>query len=262
MYRIAIYRIHYGLEYLEQSINSILEDVDHVFVFHSTKPWSKRGEVTYLGETFPLPQLEEDVQQFCADKFNSKVKYIQQEFDTSEGQWTTMYNHVAEHYGEAHQTLMMDPDMVFAPGDAKKLFDHDCAFVNVTQIELWKGMNNRIPQRQRIGPTIWNVPPVYTGKGTEQDNNLNVHPTIQCYNFGFCMSPKIMFYKHLVALMGSADIGDSIPAERWFIDKWTNWEPETQDLEISANHAATIKQIEPYNAPHDIQQYMNLLEST
>ena len=90
--KVAIYRIHYGLDFLEQSINSIIADVDRVFVFHSSRPWSKRTEVTYLGETFPLPQLEEDVEQFIKDKFSNKVTYINRQFDTSHNQWHTLYN--------------------------------------------------------------------------------------------------------------------------------------------------------------------------
>lgn len=258
MNKIAIYRIHYGLDFLEQSINSIIDDVDRVFVFHSSRPWSKRTEVTYLGETFPLPKLEEDVKQFILDKFPAKVTYINKQFDTSHNQWHTLYNLVRTTFGRPQQCLMMDPDMVFAPGDATKLFNYACEFVNLTQIELWKGMDYRVPQRNRIGPSLWNIPPPPTGKGTEVDGKIQTHPHIQCYNFGFCNTPKIMFYKHLVAIMGSADIGDSIPSERWFIDKWTNWQPDTQDLEISAKHQNAIKQIEPYVAPDNIKEYMKL----
>ena len=87
------------------------------------------------------------------------------------------------------------------------------------------------------------------------------HPTIQNYNFGFCLSEKIMLYKHLVAIMGSQDINDSIPSERWYEDKWLNWKPETTDLEISERFKHYIKKIEQFDPPSNILEYMNGFEN-
>ena len=39
--RYAIYRIHYGLDFLARSIDSVYEHVDRVFVFWSKLPWYK-----------------------------------------------------------------------------------------------------------------------------------------------------------------------------------------------------------------------------
>ena len=260
MYRIAIYRIHYGLDFLEQSVKSIINDVDWVYIFHSSQPWSKRQSLSYLGENIKLPRLEENVESFIDQKFDSKITYIAKEYDKPDNQYANMYQYIRQHYHSQHpQTLMMEPDMVFAPGDAKKLLEYDGDFVSTKQIELWKGMHHRVPQRDRVGPTLWNVPFDHTLKGTYSE--INVHPTIQNYNFGFCLSEKIMLYKHLVAIMGSQDIQDSIPSERWYEDKWLNWKPETTDLEISERFKHYIKQIEKFDPPSDILEYMNGFEN-
>ena len=37
--KIAIYRIHYGIDFLLESINSIINDVDKIVIFYSEKPW-------------------------------------------------------------------------------------------------------------------------------------------------------------------------------------------------------------------------------
>ena len=259
MNRIAIYRIHYGLDFLEQSVKSIINDVDQVYIFHSSNPWSKKRSLTYLGQSIPLPTLNEHVESFINQKFDNKITYVAKEYDSPDNQYANMYRYVKQHFGRPIQTLMMEPDMVFAPGDAKKLFEYEGNYVSTKQIELWKSIHWRVPQRDRVGPTLWNIPIDHTFKGTYSD--INVHPTIQNYNFGFCLSEKIMLYKHLVAIMGSQDINDSIPSERWYEDKWLNWKPETTDLEISERFKHYIKKIEQFDPPSNILEYMNGFEN-
>ena len=71
--RYAIYRIHYGLDFLEQSVNSIINDVDLVFICWSTKPWLKNMK--------NLPPLNENVMDFVKQKFGAKVSCWIREFD-------------------------------------------------------------------------------------------------------------------------------------------------------------------------------------
>ena len=44
---IAIYRIHYGLDYLKHSINSIIDYVDRVYIYYSLKPWISSEFIQY-----------------------------------------------------------------------------------------------------------------------------------------------------------------------------------------------------------------------
>ena len=79
-----------------------------------------------------------------------------------------------------------------------------------------------------------------------RDSIKRVHPSYQCYNYGFCLSPEVMKYKHEVAIQSSKYYSDSIPSKEWYEDKWLNWTPETRDIEIAEKHKHKIKQAWPY----------------
>ena len=101
--RYAIYRIHYGLDFLGKSIESVIDEVDKVFVFWSKRPWFKQCK--------DLPPLNENVLEFC--KKYDKVIVIEKEFDLPENQFKKMYDHVVSEYSKPDQVLMMEPDMVW-----------------------------------------------------------------------------------------------------------------------------------------------------
>ena len=71
MNRWAIYRIHYGLDFLKHSIDSIVDSVDHVHVIYSLDPWVVKDTVHYLGEDVPMPKLHEDVNKFMNDHYSN-----------------------------------------------------------------------------------------------------------------------------------------------------------------------------------------------
>ena len=83
----AIYRIHYGLDFLEKSINSIYDQVDQIFVFWSKQPWYK--------ECKNLPPLNENVKEFCKkydDWGDNKVTVFEREYDLPDNQFKKMYD--------------------------------------------------------------------------------------------------------------------------------------------------------------------------
>ena len=122
-----------------------------------------------------------------------------------------------------------------------KLQDDEISF---NQIEFWKNENWYI-KRDRPGPTLWNVAPHKTMKGCWASKQ-KVHDTLKCYNYGFCLSPEVMKYKHEVAIQSSKYYGDSNPSKVWYQDKWLNWTPETRDLEISEAHRHLIEKAHPW----------------
>ena len=232
--RYAIYRIHYGLDFLGKSIESVIDEVDKVFVFWSKRPWFKQCK--------DLPPLNENVLEFC--KKYDKVIVIEKEFDLPENQFKKMYDHVVSEYSKPDQVLMMEPDMVWdreTLSEVWKLKDNEISF---NQIEFWKNENWYI-KRDRPGPTLWNVAPHKTMKGCWASKQ-NRHETLRCYNYGFCLSPEVMKYKHEVAIQSSKYYGDSNPSKEWYQDKWLNWTPETEDLEISEAHRHLIKKAHPW----------------
>jgi hypothetical protein len=231
----AIYRIHYGLDFLEKSINSIYDQVDQIFVFWSKQPWYK--------ECKDLPPMNENVGEFCK-RWSNKVQVIEQEFDRPDGQYTQMYSHVITGHNVPKKTLMMEPDMVWDKDELKKALELSDKEISFNQIEFWKTDKWYI-KRDRPGPTLYNEAPSITKKGCWVDRG-KVHPKIRCYNYGFCLSKEVMLYKHIVAIQSSKYYRDSQPAEDWYETKWLNWTPETTNLEISKAHRHYIKRAYPY----------------
>ena len=158
-----------------------------------------------------------------------------------------MYDEICQFYPRPNQALFMEPDMVWdheTLNEVWKLKDDEISF---DQIEFWKSEKYHVPREQpRPGPTLWNKSPEKTGKGCF--HNRNIHPKLKCYNYGFCLSPEVMKYKHEVAIQSSKYYKDSLPAKDWYDEKWLNWTPETTDLEISEKHRHLIKKALPYGA--------------
>ena len=201
----AIYRIHYGLDFLEKSINSIHDQVDQIFVFWSKQPWYKGCK--------DLPPMNENVSEFCK-RWSNKVQVIEQEFDRPDGQYTQMYSHVITGHNVPKKTLMMEPDMVWDKEQLKKALQLTDAEVSFKQIEFWKNEEwyiKRTSGRERPGPTLYNHAPGLTGKGTASNQQL-VNNDIYCYNYGFCLSKEVMKYKFEVAVQSSKYYKDSIPS--------------------------------------------------
>ena len=67
----AIYSIHYGLDFLKQSIDSVIGSVDKVFVIYSLEPWVVKDTVNYLGKDMPMPKLHEDVVAFMEKHYSN-----------------------------------------------------------------------------------------------------------------------------------------------------------------------------------------------
>jgi len=268
--RIAIYRIHYGLDFLKQSIDSIRHTVDKVFVIYSLNPWVVKDTVNYLGEEISMPVLHEDVQQFMYTHFGKKrnIEYFRAETNTPANQFRIYYDLCVERLGHTPSSvLFMEPDMVFYKPMLESLYreleSRDIPCIGTYQIELWKNHQWRIPQRDRIGPMLWyphRAPNFTTHFGTWHPQYQIASNHIFNYNFGFCFNPKTMLYKHLTAINFSAAIGDSIPSQEWYRDKWLQWTPETTDLEIASKWKHLIKRAEPYEMPEEMRLQMGYFD--
>ena len=109
----ALYRIHYGLDFLEKSINSIIDDVDMIFIYWSKQPWYKGCK--------DLPPMNENVKEYCK-RWNGKVNVIEREFDLPSGQYTQMYADMITGHTIPKKVLMMEPDMVWDKEQLKKAY--------------------------------------------------------------------------------------------------------------------------------------------
>jgi hypothetical protein len=266
--RWVIYRIHYGLDFLKQSIDSIKDDVDKIFVVYSMNPWIEKEKVTYLGETIKMPFLHENVEQFMYDHYqaNQKIVWFSAEFNSPKNQFRQLYDlcRSREIY-KPDTVLFMEPDMLFykplVSAAYNELSIRNLPCLSFQQIELWKTSSYRVPQRDRLGPTIWKIDyseDFSTHFGTYAPEKHLQHQSnhIQVYNFGFCLNAQTMFYKHLTAINFSRVIGDSIPSHEWYRDKWLNWDIDTEDLEIAQNYKSNIKKILPFNMPKEMHNQL------
>jgi len=233
----ALYRIHYGLDFLEKSINSIIDDVDMIFIYWSKQPWYK--------DCKNLPPMNENVKEYCK-RWNGKVNVIEREFDLPSGQYTQMYADMITGHTIPKKVLMMEPDMVWDKEQLKKALELTDPEISFKQIEFWKNEEWYIKRTsERPGPTLYNQAPGLTGKGTATNTHL-INNNIYCYNYGFCLSKEVMKYKFEVAIQSSKHYKDSIPSKDWYEKKWLNWTPETEDLEMSEAHKHYIKKALPY----------------
>lgn len=264
----VIYRIHYGLDFLKQSIDSVIDTVDKVFVIYSLEPWVVKDTVNYLGEEIPMPKLQENVSAFMEKHYsdNNKVVWFREEVGTPKNQFRSYYDICVRKYKQTPtKVLFMEPDMVFFKSSVQKLIDQltfsDKPCLGTLQVELWKDHNWRVPERSRIGPVVWQIdrmPHFSTHFGPTSPNLEYVAKDIRIYNFGFCLNATTMMYKHLTAINFSAEIGDSIPSQEWYRDKWLMWTPATRDIEISERWKHLIPKADIYTMPNEMKKQMGL----
>lgn len=238
----VIYRGHYGFVFIENSIKSIEDWADRIVVVMSRNSWCPDPVINYLGKPVTLKNPEDlDAYKSLLEK-HPKVEVIEREFATPHNQWGKLVNEFNADY-----VLTLEPDMEIPPGTELPLPGAGKAICFANQTEFWKTKEWRVPQRRRIGPVIYNNPKKVR---TRLDNvPLNAPILIsdkEVWNWGFCLPEETMLYKHLLAIGFSKHIGDSIPNERWYEDKWLNWSPELENLEIAKGKESRIKRAIPY----------------
>lgn len=272
----AIYRIHYGIDFLEPSVNSIMSEVDKIFIFYSKNPWVKAKYVNYKNQNLDFPKNPEDVENFLNNKFGNNQKIIIKNYEcnTPSNQFGNLFKIACSILtSKPKYTLFMEPDMVFGNKQLRLLkIELDLKFwiksIIAKQIEIWKfdkitkEINTyRIPFRKRIGPVLWKIKKkdkdIVTGFGGAPRDKKNQHYSIiKILNLGFSLNKKTMLYKHLTALVFSKVIGDSEPDEKWYEDKWLNWKPETKNLEISNGFQHKIKKAINFKIPDRYLKYL------
>ena len=266
MSRVAIYRVLYGEDFVKQSINSIIENVDHVFVFYAQKPWGKSTGVNYRGKHYEWPEKFDNIVEKCKEMDNEKIHIIEDQRTTPKNQYALLAHRVQDEFGIKISTAVyMEPDQVFGIDRFKKCIEafESCEYSIAAhqQIELWKSPAYRIAKRNRLGAFLYNIEKLgripTTGFSGSPDRDAIVPSNEEIYNFGFCFNKRTMFWKHLTAIAFSAEIGDSKPSESWYEEKWLNWTINTEDLEISERFTHTIKRAVPCPFPYAMRDFMS-----
>ena len=272
----AIYRLHYGVDFIKQSINSIKDDVDKIFIFYSLKPWVKKDQIKYQNKFIQFPENPENVELFLKENFSTEKIFIKNyECKTPLNQFGKLFDLSCEIENKKPKyVLFMEPDMIFGKKQLNKLklelkLKFWLNFLIARQIEIWKyeitskSKNTfRIPLRKkRVGPALWKVNDKFKietqfGGGSQKKKN-NFSSFIKILNMGFSFNKNTMLYKHLTAMVFSEVIGDSVPDENWYEKKWLNWKIDSKNLEISEGSQHLIKQAYTYTIPDKYYKYLH-----
>ena len=273
--KIAIYRIHYGIDFLLESINSIINDVDKIVIFYSEKPWVKVDKIKYKNKFINFPKNPENVKEFISTNLvNDKIFYFNYECNTPKNQFGKLYEIVINKFKiKPKYVMFIEPDMIFGKNQLNLLkFELNLKFwtnhISSRQIEIWKynkslksNKSYRIPLRKkRVGPVLWKIKnnqkieTHFGGEPSSKSKRLSIFVTT--LNLGFSINKKSMFYKHLMAITFSKVIGDSEPDENWYDEKWLNWREDFENLEISKGFQHNIKRAFRYKIPYKYFQFL------
>lgn len=267
--------MHYGVDFISKSINSIIEDVDKIFIFFSNKPWILQNKIIYKNNEINFPSNPENVDLYLKENFinNPKISIINFECKTPLNQFGILYEEVLKKINLIpKKVLFMEPDMIFPENGLKKLVTElDCKFwlnnISTKEIELWKTYDTlqkksyRVPYRKRSGggAMLWNTDKkIQTGfSPKDHKKKINFSWFVEILNLGFCISNKTMLYKFLIGLVYTKKIGDSLMNENWYDDKWLNWDLHTKNLEQSRGAEHRIPKIIEYKIPKKFYKYLN-----
>ena len=272
---IAIYRIHYGLDFIGKSIKSIIDDIDLIFIFYSNNPWIVQKKMIYKNQEIDFPNNPENVEKYLFDNFgnNSKIKIINFECHTPLNQFGIMYEIALENIKKKpKKVLFIEPDMVFPKNGLKNLiYELNLKFwlqnISTKEIELWKLYDYkkkdcfRVPYRKRSGggAILWRSNYKIKTGFSPKDYKKKIHFSwfVETLNLGFCVNDKTMLYKFLIGLVYTKKIGDSIMNEDWYEKKWINWNIGTKNLEQSKGAEHRIPYIIKYQIPSKFYKNLN-----
>lgn len=251
--KVAVYRVLYGDDFIQESIKSILPYIDRIYVVKAEKPWGNTSGVTYKGKWVSWPEKFDDTRDKVLALNEPKVEIVDDYWPTPNGQLTHIVNNIIRTKCSPNTVVFIEPDHVFSEEQAKRAFDfwEQCSLVecSTSQIEHWKNPLWRVPERPNRTSVVFHrlmgQPMRETGFNGASEGITRLPAYVN--NLGFCISEKNMYWKHLTALAFSKIVGDSTPNEAWYEEKWLNWDPTTnnKNLEISLGYEWTIPRIIP-----------------
>ena len=256
----VVYRALYGEDFIQQSMLSVIDHVDKIFFFWCDKPLGNISSCVYRGEKVDFPKKIDSVYDKVLDlkkQYPDKIVMVYDYVENNDNQFTHLVNDlILPNYEKPDFIFFMEHDHVFKKDQIQKVLDiifkKKSKVFGTRQIEFWKNFNYVIPERKgRLSCVIWNMRELNKIPRTGKHANVPGIEFIDVFvhNFGFCMSEKNMYWKHLLALGFSQEIKDSNPNELWY-DKWLNWDIDSNlnmGLEISKGSEHTI----PYAYRYD-----------
>lgn len=269
---VAIYRVLYGRDFIRESILSVLPHVDHVLVALAPRPWGTSTGVLYRGEWVPWPEKFDDTAE-RVEELRTRVPEAREKVVLVDDFWpspTNQYGHlihdiVAPRWGYPMDAVLVEPDWVFREDQAKLAFAEWCevAATGATsamtrQVEIWRlapGAAWRISEREgRTTMTFLRIP----GPEPVPESPMR-HLEAIVHNLGFASSERTIYWKHLTALAFSQEIGDCVPWEGWYEERWRSWHPETNNKNLEPT--ATLENKISCATPYDVGELPELIRA-
>lgn len=259
----AVYRIYYGRDLILRSIESVINDVDHVFVFF-VGPWNDIVDYEEDGERHPFPVDPDGSKKQVVAKYDGhpKVSIQNSGWNDQRGQFSHFINDVVLQSAPKPDAILINEfDHVWKDlrgaldywRSQRNLFVSRCS--KVEQVELWKPPTTdqywKIPERpERTGPLLWDMregPIEQTIWHGYSPMGMNVISGVGgVHNFGYCVDEETMRWKVRCAYESAKHSGDSLPRRDYVESCWGVWRPGDRDLEISERWKSKIPEVEPY----------------
>jgi len=256
----VIYRLRYGEDFIIDSIKSIVDSVDKIFIYYTTNNFGGVTTCNYKGEVITIPEKIDDsvskVSTYIVENELYEKVYLTNDSRSlivPDNQFTYYANLILEHSDSPDMFMFIEHDMVWREDQLKLAIkeakNHFCSCSR--QVELWRTPAYRIPERQRYSCIFW-TKAFKNGEFpmTNKSGSVLRPRWLKAFvhNFGFCMSEKNMYWKHLLAIAYSKKIEDSIPNENWYEDRWLNWDfvDNNVNLEIAKGYESLIPYALPY----------------
>ena len=175
--------IHYGIEYLKESLLSIRDHVDGMVVSYTHKP--SHGFKTIL----ECPDKAEDIRKICEDVLGDKLIWDEAEFYGAENQ----HRNVAKKYSQGFDLIIsIDADEVFEPTETeialKYAYTHNERYYGIKgYLNFWRSFN-------------WICLDGFRPIRIENLNRHNSLQNLECpltiYHFSTAQKREIMEYKY------------------------------------------------------------------
>lgn len=269
MLRYGCMRILYGEDFVQESILSILDHVEKVFVFWTHIPFGDVTHVEYEGKIIQFPKKFDNVLEKIQALKNTKIILIEDHRKFNDGQFTHLVNDIIlPNYVKPEEILFIEPDHVFRRDQLQQALTEfrqlNCMCASTRQVELWRTPFFAVPERHgRMASMLWNLRNIKTIPLTGKHANYPVGKSVPflksfVHNFGFCVSEHAMYWKHLTTIAFSTIIKDTPPRLDWYEKIWKNWDVVTNNtnLEISVGYEHHL----PFAFPYDWRELPELIQ--